>query len=75
MKNDFLSETYHWSAEHCQNLAKAYIEAVYPVHRQLNILRMGNPAEISAMGQFIDACRAWSKSELPNMAELEKIKP
>lgn len=75
MKDNILTEAYHWSTEHCQNLAKAYIEAIYPIHRQLNILRVGNQAEIAAMGQFIDACREWSKGEQANPAALEKIKP
>lgn len=55
--------------------AEAKIEAVYPIYRQLNILRVGTPEEIAAMGAFIDACRTWSNGESPDPAALEAILP
>jgi len=55
--------------------AETKIEVVYPIYRQLNILRVGTPDEIANMGTFIDACRAWSNSDNPDPAALEAIQP
>ncbi|MEN3809804.1 hypothetical protein ABH309_06225 [Chromobacterium piscinae] len=61
--------------EYYRNLAKARIEAVYPLFRQLNILRAGSAAEKDRMSKYIDAIRSWSNSDNPAPTELEKIQP
>lgn len=61
--------------EYYRNMAKARIEAVYPLFKQLNILRVGSADEKGKMGKYIDAIRSWSNSEQPDPAELEKIQP
>jgi len=53
----------------------AHIESHYPIYRQLNIMRCGEPKEIARMGAFIDACRAWSNSDSPDPAALAAIVP
>ncbi|WP_337881761.1 hypothetical protein [Chromobacterium haemolyticum] len=53
---------------------ETYITQFYPVWLQLNIMRAGTAEEQRKMGAFIDACRAWSNSEQPDPAELEKIR-
>ncbi|MCP1289796.1 hypothetical protein NK214_06285 [Chromobacterium sp. S0633] len=58
-----------------RNQCEQRIQQAYPTWQQLNILRAGTKEEQARMGQFIDACRAWSNGELPDLAELEKIKP
>jgi hypothetical protein len=55
--------------------AEAKIEVVYPLYRQLNILRSGKKADSDKMGAFIDAVRAWSNSPAPDAAALEAIQP
>lgn len=62
-------------ADHNRNLARARIEAVYPVHKQLNILRAGTDEEKAKMSVFIDAVREWSNGENPDTAALEAIQP
>ncbi|MCS3806682.1 hypothetical protein HNO92_004291 [Chromobacterium alkanivorans] len=61
--------------EYYRNLAKARIEAVYPLFKQINILRSGSAAEKDKMGKYIDAIRSWSNGDNPALAELEKIQP
>lgn len=73
--NEFESAAAILQAEHWRNLAKARIEAIYPVYRQLNLLRAGTDEEKAKMSTFIDACRTWSNGESPDPAALEAIQP
>lgn len=52
-----------------------HIAQYYPLWRQLNVLREGNPVEIERMGTFIDAVRAWSDGTNPDPAALRAIVP
>ena len=54
---------------------RAHIVAAYPEWRQSNILRAGIPEEKTRMGQFIDACRAWSNGATPDPTALATIQP
>lgn len=62
-------------SEYYRNLAKARIEAVYPLFKQMNVLRAGSAAEKDKMGKYIDAIRSWSNDAQPDPAELERIHP
>ncbi len=63
------------SADDARRLAADRINAAYPIHRQLNTLRTGTVEGIAAMGAFIDAVRAWSNAENPQLADLDAIQP
>ena len=54
---------------------RAHILTAYPEWQQINILRVGTPEEKERMGQFIDACRAWSNDANPDPAALATIQP
>lgn len=53
----------------------AHIAKQYPAYKQLNIMRTGSAEEVGKMGAFIDACRAWSNGDNPDLAALEAIQP
>ena len=53
----------------------AHIIAVYPLWKQLNILREGNASDVATMGRFIDACRAWSNNDNVSRDKLNEILP
>lgn len=55
--------------------AQAHIVAVYPLWKQLNIVREGNASAVAAMGRYIDACRAWSNDDDAGSAALNDILP
>lgn len=63
------------AAVRARELCEQHIDRHYPTYKQLNILRVGTPEEIAAMGAFIDACRTWSNGESPDPAALEAIQP
>jgi hypothetical protein len=54
-------------------LAAAAIQARYPIHRQLNLLRDGPAAERKAMATYINAVRDWANSSAPDAADLRAI--
>lgn len=58
-----------------RNTCEQYIQRYYPIWQQLNLMRGGSAAQQKAMGQFIDACRAWSNGESLDLQALEAIKP
>lgn len=62
-------------AQQNRYLCKAKIDAHYPTHKQLNLLRSGTKAEKDKMDAFINACRDWSNGENPDPAVLEAIQP
>lgn len=43
-----------------QREAARQINTVYPVWKQMNIMREGDPVKIAEMSKFIDDVRAWS---------------
>ena len=51
------------------------IKSIYPIWKQLNILRSGTQEEIDRMGSFIDACRDWSNDPEASVEDLETIVP
>lgn len=47
---------------HIKAEAKRRIDAAYPAHAQLNLMRRGTPEEVSLMGAFIDGIRQKSRA-------------
>lgn len=58
--------TIEWELEDINYIAGKKITAVYPEHKQLNILRTGTVEQQAAMTTFIDAVRDWANSENPD---------
>jgi len=69
--------TIEWELEDINYIAGKKITAVYPEHKQLNILRNGTTEQQAAMTTFIDAVRNWAKSENPDPWDgvLDAIQP
>ena len=66
-----------WEKSEINEFAQNHIYKYYPAWKQSNILRDNNSNEISKMGTFIDAVRAWSNSDNPDPwdGSLELIVP
>ncbi|WNO10552.1 hypothetical protein [Teredinibacter sp. KSP-S5-2] len=56
-------------------LAQQKIIDVYPLWKQMNILRNGTEVEQTTMGRFIDAVRTWSNNPKSTVKQLDKIVP
>lgn len=69
--------TIEWELADINYIAGKKITAVYPEHKQLNILRNGTEAEIDAMNTFIEAVRSWANSDSPDPWDgtLDSIEP
>ena len=74
-KNRIVQPKVEISEEQLRLAARKHITDVYPVWRQLNILREGDQKEIEKMGRFIDATRTWSNNLKAKIDDLQKIKP
>ncbi len=61
--------------ETARQRCRIHIVTSYPEWQQINILRVGTPEQKERMGQFIDACRAWSNDANPDPAALATIQP
>lgn len=66
-----------WEKSEINQFAQDYIFKYYPSWKQSNILRENNPQEVTKMGNFIDAVRAWSNNTNPDPwdGSLEQIVP
>ncbi|WP_199154422.1 hypothetical protein [Chromobacterium sp. ASV23] len=61
--------------EEAKAVCEDYIVQVYPLWRQMNILREGTQVEKDAMSNFINACRQWSNGSSPDPFQLWRIHP
>ena len=66
-----------WEQSEINEFAQNHIYKYYPTWKQSNILRENNSEEVTKMGSFIDAVRAWSNQPNPNPWDnsLEQIIP
>jgi hypothetical protein len=74
-ENKIVKPKLEMNEEQLQAAARLHITDVYPVWKQLNIMRSGDQKEIDKMGRFIDAVRKWSNDPKAKMTDLKNIKP
>jgi len=69
--------TIEWELEDINYIAGKKITAVYPEHKQLNILRNGTTEQQEEMTTYIDAVRDWANSQNPDPWDgvLDAIQP
>jgi hypothetical protein len=73
--NKIVSPKIEIDEEQIRLSASKHIARAYPVWKQLNVLREGDPKKIEKMSRFIDATRRWSNDPKAKIKGLDKIKP
>lgn len=75
VKNRIVKPKVEINEDQIRFAARKHITKVYPVWKQLNIIRDGNEKKIEKMSSFIDAIRKWSNNPKAKIDDLQNIKP